>query len=337
MAKHVMAVLVPREVALFELGVAVEVFAFPRPELEREWYDVRVCSAAAGPAEVMGGVLGLSIPHGLEALEVADSILVPAARDDLDEPAPPEVVAALARAHRRGARIISFCSGAFVLAAAGILDGRPAATHWQYARRLAHDYPAVRVDPDVLYIDDGQVLTSAGTAAGIDLSLHIIRKDHGARVARHIARSMVVAPHREGGQAQFVKLPIPSYGGGADGLSSTLDYALHHLDRDLSIQELAARAYMSPRNYSRRFHQVTGTTPAKWVLQQRLSRVREMLEETELPIERIAAETGFGSSATLRQRFARAMRTSPSAYRRAFREGFDHRALADLAEVDVAS
>ena len=325
MAAHNVAVVVPRDLTLFELGVAIEVFAHPRPELEREWYDVHVCTSDPGPARVMGGLFGVSIPHGVEAIDAADTVIVPQA-GTIDRPADPTVIAALRRAYDRGARLISFCSGAFVLAAAGALDGRPAATHWKYARRLAMEYPRVRVNPDVLYVDDGQVLTSAGTAAGIDLSLHVIRKDHGACVARHISRSMVVAPHREGGQAQFILPPAPSLKPEHDVVARAMDYALHHLQADLSIQELASVAFMSTRNFSRRFRQRTGTTPAQWVLEQRLSRVRQLLEETDLPIEQIASETGFGSSITLRQRFAESLRTSPSAYRKSFRSGFDSEA-----------
>lgn len=325
MARHRVAVVVPGDFALFELGVAVEVFAHPRPELEREWYDVRVCAADPGPFHVIGGLFGVSIPHGVEAIDEADTVIVPQA-GSLERPADPSVIEALRRAYGRGARLISFCSGAFVLAAAGALDGRPAATHWKYARRLALEYPRVRVNPDVLYVDDGQVLTSAGTAAGIDLSLHVIRKDHGASVARHISRSMVVAPHREGGQAQFILAPAPALKPPQDVVVRAMDYALHHLHEDLSIQELAAIAFMSPRNFSRRFRQHTGTTPAHWVLQQRLTRVRQLLEETDMPIEQIASETGFGSSVTLRQRFADSLRTSPSAYRKAFRVGFESEA-----------
>jgi AraC family transcriptional activator FtrA len=325
MARHRVAVVVPPDFTLFELGVAVEVFAHPRPELEREWYDVRVCAADPGMANVMGGLFGVAIPHGTEAIDEADTIIVPQAAS-IDRPAEPGVIEAIRQAHDRGARLISFCSGAFVLAAAGVLDGRPATTHWKYARRLALAYPRIRVQPEVLYVDDGQVLTSAGTAAGIDLSLHVIRKDHGASVARHISRSMVVAPHREGGQAQFILAPAPDLKAQRDVVAHTMDYALHHLDEDLSIHALAAVAFMSPRNFSRRFRERTGTTPAQWVLHQRLTRARTLLEETDIPIEQIATVTGFGSAVTLRQRFSDALRTSPSAYRKAFRAGFESEA-----------
>lgn len=317
MATHRIAVVVPADFTLFELGVAVEAFAYPRPELGLDWwYDVRVCTARPGEAKAKGGLFQAVIPHGIEAIDEADTIIVPQAAS-IARPAEPEVVSAIRRAYERGARLVSFCSGAFVLASAGVLDGRRATTHWKYAQRLARDYPLVNVDPGVLYIDDGQVLTSAGTAAGIDLSLHIIRSDHGARVARHIARQMVVAPHRDGGQAQFVLTPVPDPT--EDGVSRAMQYALARLDQDLGLAELASVACMSPRNFTRRFREVTGTTPIRWLSHQRLSRVRELLEETDLPIEGIAARTGFGSAVTLRQRFARHLYTSPTAYRRAFR------------------
>ena len=317
MAAHSVAVVVPAQLTLFELGVAIEVFARPRPEIDVEWYDVRVCSARAGAASAMGGLFEVSIAHGVEAVDEADTVVVPQAAD-VGPSAAPEVLDALCRAYRRGARLVAFCSGAFALAEAGVLDGRRATTHWKFARELARRYPGVVVDPDVLYVDDGQVLTSAGTAAGIDLSLHIIRKDHGAHVARLVARHMVVAPHREGGQAQFVMTPVPEPARRWDGVSHAMQFALEHLDRDLGLAELAATALMSRRNFSRRFREATGTTPIRWLNHQRLARARELLEETDLPVERIAVQTGFGSAVTLRQRFAQSLYTSPSAYRRAF-------------------
>lgn len=325
MTGHRVAVIVPDDFALFEVGVAIEVFASPRPELEREWYDVRLCTAEPGPLNVRGGLFDVSIAQGVGVIDEADTVVVPQA-NSLDRPAEPSVIDAVRRAYIRGARLISFCSGAFVLAAAGALDGRPVATHWKYARRLALEYPRLRVKPNVLYVDDGQVLTSAGTAAGIDLSLHVIRKDHGARVAGHISRSMVVAPHREGSQAQFIVAPSPNPRRRQDSVGRAMDYASHHLAGDLSVRELAAVAFMSPRNFSRRFLQHTGTTPAYWVLQQRLTRARQLLEETDLPVDHIAAQAGFRSSVTLRQRFSSSLRTTPSSYRKAFRAGLESEA-----------
>lgn len=318
MGKHRVAVVVPTDFSLFELGVVTEIFAFRGRVPGLNWYDVTVCSAAPGPAKAVGGLFAAEIQHGTEVIDDADTVVVPEAAS-LDDPADLEVLDAIRRAHTRGTRLVSFCSGAFVLAAAGVLDGRPATTHWKYATKLARDYPRVRVDPDVLYIDDGQVLTSAGTAAGLDLSLHIIRKDHGAKVARQAARQLVLAPHREGGQAQFVLSPLPKAGGPHDGVHRAIRYAAEHLDEDLSLAGLAAVALMSTRNFSRRFREVTGTTPSRWILAQRLTRVRELLEETDQTLDRIAQLTGFGSVVTLRQRFAASLHTSPSAYRKAFR------------------
>ena len=332
MPAHRVAVVVPADFTLFELGVAVEAFACPRPELGLDWYNVQVCTARPGRATAMGGLFGVEIAHGVEAIDAADTVIVPQA-ERIDRPAAPVVIDALRQAHRRGTRLVSFCTGAFVLAAAGALDGRRATTHWNYTRQLAKAYPAVKVDPDVLYIDDGQVLTSAGTAAAIDLSLHILRKDHGAHVARQVARQMVVAPHRDGGQAQFVMTPVPDLGAEQDGVSRAMQYALANIDADLGLTDLASIAYMSARNFSRRFREITGTTPLRWLNHQRLSRVRELLEETDLSIERIATQTGFRSAITLRQRFAAHLFTSPSAYRRAFRAGA---AGADAARAEDA-
>lgn len=323
MAAHRVAVVVPSDFTLFELGVAVEAFAYPRPQPDLDWYDVQVCTARPGAARAMGGLFHAAIRHGVEAVDAADTVVVPQA-EHVDRPAEPVMLEAIRRAHRRGARLVSFCSGAFVLAAAGVLDGRRATTHWKYSRQLAAAYPTVDVDADVLFIDDGQILTSAGTAAGIDLSLHIIRNDHGAKVARTVARRMVVAPYRDGGQAQFVHSPVPEPGPHPDGISVAMQFALENLHAELGLADLAAAAFMSTRNFSRKFREANGTTPLRWLSHQRLTRVRELLEETDLPIERIAVQTGFGSVVTLRQRFSQQLMTSPSAYRRAFRsEGTD--------------
>jgi transcriptional regulator GlxA family with amidase domain len=315
----------PRKVAVlayeglspFELGIVVEVFGLARPELPVEWYDLVVCAERAGPLSAVGGFT-LTAAHGLEALVTADIAIVPGCTD-VDADPSPAVTAALRAAHARGARVVSVCSGAFVLAAAGLLDGREAATHWRYAERLAHRYPRVRVNRDVLYVDDGDVLTSAGSAAGIDLCLHLVRGDHGAGIATAVARRMVVAPHREGGQAQFVEAPLPATDPDGD-LRALLEALPAELAAPLPVARLAARVHMSERTFLRRFAAATGTSPARWLLQQRLLRARELLERTDLPVERVAREAGLGSPENLRHHFRRSLGTSPQAYRRTFRD-----------------
>jgi AraC family transcriptional activator FtrA len=318
MKDHVVAALVYEDLAFFELAVAVEVFGLRRPELGVDWYDFRVCSARPGPVTTTGG-LQVQAPFRLRTLARADTVIVPGWHP-LDAAPADDVLAAIRAAHARGARILSVCSGAFVLAAAGLLDGRTATTHWMYADDLARRYPAVRVDPTVLYIDDGDVMTSAGTAAGIDLCLHVVRQDHGAEVANMVARRMVVPPHRDGGQAQFVHHPVTSELAGDGDLHDVLAWMTVHLDEPLAVEDLARRAHMSPRTFARRFKAVTGATPHRWLLDQRLLLAQRLLETTDLPIERIAVEAGFGAAVTLRQHFHRWAATSPAAYRRTFRE-----------------
>jgi transcriptional regulator GlxA family with amidase domain len=252
-------------------------------------------------------------------------VVVPAWKNVEDDRPPPELIDALQRAHRRGARIMSVCSGAFALGHAGLLDGRRATTHWMYAERLATMFPSVEVDPRVLYVDEGDILTSAGTAAGIDLMLHVVRLDHGADVANTVARRMVVPPHRDGGQAQFVELPVaPS--ADEDPLAGVLGWMLEHLDEPLPVEELAQQAAMSPRTFARRFRAVTGTTPHQWLLSQRILLAQRLLETTDDPVEWVAQRCGFGSAGALRAHFQRATSTSPLAYRRTFRAVADESA-----------
>lgn len=293
----------------FEFGVSCEVFGLRRPELGVEWYEHRL-AAVARPLVVNGG-WAVDTCHGLEATGTADTLVVPACPMD----PPRDAVAAVRAAYDRGARIVSFCSGAFALAAAGILDGRDATTHWMYADELAVRYPKVRFDPEVLYVDDGQVLTSAGTAGAIDLALHIVRHDFGARVANLVARRMVVAPHRDGGQSQFVTAPVPDapY---EDGLPALLEWMEEHLHEDHSIDTLAQLVAMSPRTLARRFRDTTGTTPVRWLINQRVQRAAQLLETTDLPVEAIARRTGFGTAANLRVHFRRALGVSPAEHRR---------------------
>ena len=321
---HTVATVLDRRVAMFELGVPCEVFGIPRPELHDPWYRHLICSTRRAPIDTGHGAK-LHVEHGLEVLEEADTIVLgppfggsPSKVCD-DEPVPAvELVDALIAAHGRGARLLSVCTGAFTLAATGLLDGQRATTHWMHAAALAHQYPQIEVDPGVLYVDSGSILTSAGTAAGIDLCLHVVRQDLGAEVANAVARRMVVPPHRDGGQAQFVDAPVPSVEEG-DALNETMAWAAAHLADDLSVQVLAGRAAMSPRTFARRFTAATGTTPRQWLIAQRVLLAQRLLETTDESIERVAEMCGFGGAAGLRQHFERRVKASPQAYRRTFR------------------
>lgn len=313
MAHHVVTIAVD-DTSLFELGVATEVFGFERPEIATGLYEFTVC-ARDRRARLEGG-LELPTSAGLEALEDADTVLVPngAPRGATD----PVLLEALREAHGRGARIASFCTGAFPLAEAGLLDGRCATTHWKHADAFRERFPRVRLDPNVLFVDDGDVLTSAGSAAGLDLALHLVRADHGADVAAAIARHLVVPPHREGGQAQYIEPPHRPLVEG-DRLATVLEEVSQQLHEDIGVAEMAARAAMSERTFARRFKEATGTTPFRWLLNQRLQRARELLEATELDVDRVAGEAGFGTAANFRDHFRRELGTTPTAYRRAFR------------------
>jgi transcriptional regulator GlxA family with amidase domain len=306
-------------VAPFEMAVPCEVFGIDRSELGVPWYRHRVCANERPPVRSSMGFT-IDTPYGLDEVVRADTVVVPAwGAAQLDDDPPAALLDALRAAHRRGARIMSVCSGAFVLAAAGLLDGRRATTHWMHAEALAARYPQVEVDPDVLYVDEGDVMTSAGTAAGIDLCLHVVRLDFGAEIANAVARRMVVPPHREGGQAQFVEAPMTSGGPGSDRFATTLEYMLEHLDEPLSVEGMADRAAMSPRTFARRFRGTTGTTPGQWLVRQRVLLAQRLLETTDDPVEVIALRCGFGTAAGLRLHFRRVLATSPLVYRRTFR------------------
>jgi AraC family transcriptional activator FtrA len=313
--KHLVAAIALERLSIFELAVAAEVFGFDRPELGVDWYDFAVCAEEPGLQPTKAS-FAITAPHGLDVVaDDADTVVVPATPDVHGDPSP-ALVDAIRRAHERKARIMSVCSGAFVLAAAGLLDGKRATTHWMYADLLAERYPKVHVDPMVLYIDEGDVLTSAGTAAGIDLCLYVVRKDHGAAIANAVARRMVVPPHRDGGQQQFVDHPGPGEQCDPDEpLHAVLEELADDPTQDVTVDELARRAHMSPRTFARRFRQVTGTTPYRWILDQRLLLAQRLLEETDLSVERIAQETGFGAAVTLRTHFSRWSGTSPQTYR----------------------
>ncbi|WP_042442823.1 transcriptional regulator FtrA [Azospirillum sp. B510] len=302
----------------FEFGVAVEVFGLPRPELGPDWYRFAVAALESGPLRAVGGIRVVA-DGGLDLIEQADIIVVPGWRG-AGEPVPAPLVAALRRAVARGARILSICSGAFVLAAAGLLNGRRATTHWRYADTLRDLYPDIRVIPDVLYVDEGNILTSAGSAAGIDLCLHLVRRDFGPEAANSIARRLVVQPHREGGQAQFIEAPVPIAREGTR-LAPLLDHLRERLAEKHSLTGMASRTGMSLRTFLRRFQAMTGTSPGDWLLTERLNRARELLECGNLPVEEVASRTGFGSAATLRHHFRRRLGLSPATYRARFRRG----------------
>ena len=313
---HRVAVLAFDGIASFELGVASEVFALPRPELDVAWwYDFALCAERPGRHRAVGG-FGLDVEHGLDTLAAADTVILPGTPDPKGDP-PPAVLDAVRAAHGRGARLVSICSGAFVLAATGLLDGRDATTHWMYADLLARRYPRVRVDPRVLYVDGGDVLTSAGTAAGIDLCLHLVRCDHGADVANRVARRMVVSPHRTGDQAQFVEAPVPArpYD---EPVSRVMAWALEHLGERIEVADLAREAHLSPRTLTRRFAEATGRSPARWLLEQRIAASVALLESGATPVEEVGALVGIPSPAAFRRHFARVMGVPPSVYRRTF-------------------
>jgi AraC family transcriptional activator FtrA len=315
---HRVAVLAFPGLAPFELGVATEVFALPRPELDVPWwYEFAVCAEEPGALDAVGG-FQLVAPHGLDALAAADTVIVPGTADAHADPSA-ELLAALWTAHGRGARLVSICSGAFTLAATGLLDGREVATHWRYADLLQRRYPRLRVNADVLYVDGGDILTSAGTAAGIDLCLHLVRRDHGAEVANRVARRMVVAAHRAGGQSQFIEAPVAARIDD-DPIAGVSAWALERLGEPLSVGALAARAHLSPRQFRRRFQAATGMSPADWLLHQRVHASLPLLESSDEPVEHVGRLVGFPTPAAFRRHFRRVVGVPPSAYRRAFRE-----------------
>ncbi|MGI5237398.1 helix-turn-helix domain-containing protein [Dactylosporangium sp. CA-139066] len=302
--------------SLFETGIVTEVFGLPRPEFDIPWYRLRICTPTADAVPVIGGAT-LHADGGLAELAAADTVIVPGVADVHAGPGP-EVLDALRRAHARGARIVSICSGAFALAAAGLLDGRRATTHWRYAGAFRARFAQVALDPDVLYLAEGDVWTSAGSAAGLDLCLHVIRTDHGAAIANAVARRLVVQPHRDGGQAQFIEAPMPA-AAEDDRIAASLTWALARLAEPLTLPALARQAHMSPRTYLRHFTRATGTSPIRWLLRQRVQASLALLETTDFSVEQIASAVGFDSPVTYRHHFTNAMRTSPSAYRLAFR------------------
>jgi AraC family transcriptional activator FtrA len=313
MSHKVIAVAYDR-LCTFEFGCAVELFALPRPELPVSWYDFAVCAAEAGPLRATGGI-EVHAPHTLRLLDSADTIVIPGWRDP-DELPPPALLAKLRRAHQRGARLCSICSGVFVLAAAGVLDGRRATTHWKYLERLAARYPRIRVEPNALYVDEGTVLTSAGSAAGLDMLLHLVRRDFGARIANQVAQRLVIPPHREGGQAQFVPRPMAADERGR--LARLMDFIRAHPAKAHTLASLAARAAMSIRTLQREFTAATGVAPYEWVVRERIQCAKELLETTRLSAQGVAVRVGMGSAESLRHHFRQRVGTTPGQYRRRF-------------------
>lgn len=310
---HRVAAVVHAPQSTFELACAAEVFGIERRGLPSR-YSFDVCAEQPGPVATRAGY-DMLVTEGLDALDGADTVTVPGWLPT-DEPPSPAVVRALRRAHERGARVITICSGAFALAHTGLLDGRSATTHWALASEFAARFPAVRLDPDVLYVDHGDVATSAGAGAGVDLCLHLVRADQGAGYAAHVARNMVMPPHREGGQLQFSTPPHPAQIDGS--LASLLEWATGRLGEPLAVEDLAAHARCSARTLARRFVEQVGTSPGRWLLAQRITAARELLESSDLPVDAVARRVGLSSATNLRRRFLSTLGTTPGAYRRAF-------------------
>src|SRR3954449_8471420 len=304
-------------VGSFGLGVNAEVFGYDRRQMGLPRFDFGLVAEAPGVLRTDTGI-GVTVEHGLERLERSDIISI-TAWELFDRVPSPALLDAFRAAHQRGAIIVSHCTGAFVLAAAGLLDGLRVTTHWKYAGELAARFPQVQVDPTVLYVDNGRVLTGAGTAAGVDTLLHLVRREWGAAAANALAREMVVPPHRDGGQAQFIDAPVPACQD--DLLGAVLEWAQNHLADDLSVELLARRALMSPRSFARRFKATTGTTPHAWLLGRRLAAAEALLEESDAPVEEVARLVGFGTAAGFREQFSRRRGVSPRAHRQTFRTG----------------
>jgi len=314
MKKHLVVALAYDRLCTFEFGCAVELFALDRPELGVQWYEFAICAVEPGPIRAAGGFT-IDAPYAPELLERADTIVIPGWRG-ADEPVPPALLALLRAACERGARLCSICSGVFVLAAAGILDGRRATTHWRYTDALARRFPAIEVLPDDLYVDTGQVITSAGSAAGIDMLLHLIRRDYGAHIGNLVAQRLVVAPHREGGQAQY--LPRPMAHDEKGRLTKLMDWVRTHPADVHTIASMAERAAMSPRTLQRQFQEATGFGPVEWLIRERVAIVKDLLESADLSLAQISQRAGFGSEESLRHHFRRLAATTPGAYRRQF-------------------
>jgi AraC family transcriptional activator FtrA len=303
----------------FEFSCAAEVFGLPRPELGPDWYRFETCSLKGASVRSQYG-MRMQAAHGLGRLAAAGTIVIPGWAG-IDVPVPQAILEALRRAHARGARLLSICSGAFVLAATGLLDGKQATTHWRYADALQRRFPKVSIDPNVLYVDAGSVLTSAGSAAGLDLCLHLVRRDYGSRIANQVARRLIIPPHRDGGQAQFLETPVADRVRGAEqrgSVSVLLDKIRKRPGEPWRIAELARLTAMSERTFMRRFRAATGFSPADWITRARVDAARELLENSALSIDRIAECCGLGTPATMRHHFRKKVGLSPTQYRKGF-------------------
>ena len=305
------------DLCTFEFGIAVELFGLPRPEFD-VWYSFQTATVDRGPLRAIGGI-SIHGARSLRALNSAGTIVVPGWRR-IDRPVPARLTKKLQRAFDEGARVLSICSGAFVLGAAGLLDGRRVTTHWRYADALAERFPRARVDRDVLYVDEGPILTSAGSAAGLDMGLHLIRRDHGAEVANLVARRLVVPPHRDGGQKQFIEAPA-NPDADARTFAALLDQLRAAPAEPHTLASMAGRVHMSTRTFVRRFKAVTGTTPHRWLQAERVRHAQRLLETTALSLGAVAEQSGFGDPQLLRLHFRRVLGTAPTTYRRAFTRG----------------
>ncbi|MFF5762901.1 GlxA family transcriptional regulator [Streptomyces tanashiensis] len=318
---HRVAVLALPGLLPFELGIPHRIFGRAKDTEGRPLYEIVTCAPVAGPVPTDAD-FSIHVEHGPEALATADTVVVPASYElgpVYDEGRLPEELAAALARIRPGTRLVSICTGGYVLAAAGFLDGRPATTHWASAAHFQRLFPSVRVDADVLFIDDGDVLTSAGVAAGIDLCLHIVRRDHGTSVANDVARRTVVPPHRDGGQAQYIERPLPETG--SHTTATARAWALAHLHEPIQLRDLAGKEAMSVRTFTRRFRDEVGISPGQWLTQQRVERARYLLESTGLPVDRVAQDAGFGTAQSLRVHLMTAIGVTPTSYRRTFRTG----------------
>lgn len=313
MKGQLVAALAHAPVSIFELSCAIEIFGRARPELDVTWYDFAVAALDPGPVAATGGI-DLQVEHDLEIFERADTIIIPgweiAARP------PKRLMRALVAANLRGARLLSICSGTFLFAAAGLLNGRRATTHWLYAAELQHRYPSIKVDADVLYVDEGDIITAAGSAAGLDMLLHLVRRDHGAAICNMVARRLNIPPHRDGGQSQFAVRPVIEVGDSR--LSGVIDWMRAHSTKEMSVKDLADRAAMSPRTFFRRFREATGQSPYDWLIVERVAVARDLLETNRLSVDQVAFHAGFSGSETMRGHFKRIVGCTPADYRRQF-------------------